>query len=85
MEDYLPIPQISHMPFIFQNNAKCTYFQPKIYLRVPKMYLVNNVLENQIWAVPLLNMGKPGSSHFRDPPLILEESPLKSEAVLIKY
>ena len=54
MEDYLPIPQISHMPFIFQNNAKCTYFQPKIYLRVPKMYLVNNVLENQIWAVPLL-------------------------------
>ena len=55
MEDYLPIPQISHMPFIFQNNAKCTYFQPKIYLRVPKMYLVNNVLENQIWAVPLLN------------------------------
>ena len=54
MEDYLPIPQISHMPFIFQNNAKCTYFQPKIYLRVPKMYLVKNVLENQIWAVPLL-------------------------------
>ena len=46
MEDYLPIPQISHMPFIFQNNAKCTYFQPKIYLRVAKMYLVNNVLEN---------------------------------------
>ena len=31
------------------------------------------------------NMGKPGSSHFRDPPLISEESPLKSEAVLIKY
>ena len=30
-------------------------------------------------------MGKPGSSHFRDPPLISEESPLKSEAVLIKY
>ena len=29
-------------------------------------------------------MGKPGSSHFRDPPLISEESPLKSEAVLIK-
>ena len=29
------------------------------------------------------NMGKPGSSHFRDPPLISEESPLKSEAVLI--
>ena len=32
-----------------------------------------------------VNMGKPGSSHFRDPPLISEESPLKSEAVLIKY
>ena len=31
------------------------------------------------------NMGKPGSSHFRDPPLISEETPLKSEAVLIKY
>ena len=31
------------------------------------------------------NMGKSGSSHFRDPPLISEESPLKSEAVLIKY
>ena len=31
------------------------------------------------------NMGKPGSSHFRDPPLISEESPLKSEAVLTKY
>ena len=31
------------------------------------------------------NMGKPGSSHFRDAPLISEESPLKSEAVLIKY
>ena len=30
-------------------------------------------------------MGKSGSSHFRDPPLISEESPLKSEAVLIKY
>ena len=34
---------------------------------------------------PNNNMGKPGSSHFRDPPLISEESPLKSEAVLIKY
>ena len=34
---------------------------------------------------PTYNMGKPGSSHFRDPPLISEESPLKSEAVLIKY
>ena len=33
----------------------------------------------------LSHMGKPGSSHFRDPPLISEESPLKSEAVLIKY
>ena len=55
MEDYLPISQISHMPFIFQNNAKCTYFQSKIYLRVPKMYLVNNVLENQIRAVPPLS------------------------------
>ena len=37
-----------------QNNAKCTYFHPKMYLRGQKMYLVNNVLENQIWAVPLL-------------------------------
>ena len=31
----------------------------------------------------IINMGKSGSSHFRDPPLISEESPLKSEAVLI--
>ena len=31
------------------------------------------------------NMGKSGSSHFRDPPLISEETSLKSEAVLIKY
>ena len=38
-----------------QNNAKCTYFHPKMYLRGRKMYLVNNVLENQIWAVPLLH------------------------------
>ena len=38
----------------FLNNAKCTYFHPKMYLRGQKMYLVNNVLENQIWAVPLL-------------------------------
>ena len=29
-------------------------------------------------------MGKPGSSHLRDPPLISEDT-LKSEAVLIKY
>ena len=53
-EDYLPIPLISHMTIFFHNNDKCTYFQPKIYLRGPKMYLVNNVLENQNWAVPLL-------------------------------
>ena len=33
----------------------------------------------------MCNMGKPGSSQIRDPPLISEESPLKSEAVLIKY
>ena len=39
---------------LFQNIAKCTYFYPKTYLRGQKMYLVNNVLENQIWAVPLL-------------------------------
>ena len=32
-----------------------------------------------------VNMGKSGSSHFRDPSLISEESPLKSEAMLIKY
>ena len=25
-----------------------------MYSRVQKLYLVNNVLENQIWAVPLL-------------------------------
>ena len=25
-----------------------------MYLRVQKLYLVNNVLENPIWAVPLL-------------------------------
>ena len=31
-----------------------------------------------------INMGKPGSSDFRDPPLISEETPLKSVAVLIK-
>ena len=36
-------------------------------------------------TITKVNMGKPGSSHFRDPPLISEESPLKSEAVLIKY
>ena len=43
------------MPIFFKiMNAKCTYFQPKIYLRGPKMYLVKNVLENLIWAVPLL-------------------------------
>ena len=30
-------------------------------------------------------MCKSGSSHFRDPPLISEETPLRSEAVLIKY
>ena len=64
MEDYLPIPKISNKPFIFQNNAKCTYFQPKIYLRVPKMYLVNNVLENQIWAVPLLRFAFPPWHEF---------------------
>ena len=29
-------------------------FHSKMYLRGQKMYLVNNVLENQIWAVPLL-------------------------------
>ena len=40
---------------LFQNIAKCTYFYPKTYLRGQKMYLVNNVLENQIWAVPLLH------------------------------
>ena len=39
---------------LFQNVTKCTYFYPKTYLRGQKMYLVNNVLENQIWAVPLL-------------------------------
>ena len=33
----------------------------------------------------IINMGKPGSSHFRDPSLISEETPLKSEAVSIKY
>ena len=42
----------------FQNNAKCTYFHPKMYLRRQKMYLVNNVLENRIRAVPLLNIFK---------------------------
>ena len=47
-------PNYLHANF-FQNNAKCTYFHPKMYLRGQKMYLVNNVLENQIWAVPLLN------------------------------
>ena len=52
-EEYLPIPLITCMPF-FLNNAKCTYFHPKMYLRVQKVDLVNNVLENQIWAVPLL-------------------------------
>ena len=46
-------PNYLHANF-FQNNAKCTYFHPKMYLRGQKMYLVNNVLENQIWAVPLL-------------------------------
>ena len=54
MEDYSPNPQISHMPFIFQNNAKCTYFHPRKVLEGAKMYLVNNVLENQSRAVPLL-------------------------------
>ena len=41
-----------------QNNAKCTYFHPKMYLRGRKMYLVNNVLENKIWAVPHLLYAK---------------------------
>ena len=55
-EEYLPIPLITYMP-IFSKYAKCTYFYPKMYLRGQKMYLVNNVLENQIWAVPLLLYG----------------------------
>ena len=46
-------PNYLHANF-FQNNAKCTYFHPKMYLRRQKMYLVNNVLENRIGAVPLL-------------------------------
>ena len=46
-------PNYLHANF-FQNNAKCTYFHPKMYLRRQKMYLVNNVLENRIRAVPLL-------------------------------
>ena len=46
-------PNYLHANF-FQNNAKCTYFHPNMYLRWQKMYLVKNVLENQTWAVPLL-------------------------------
>ena len=54
-EKYLPISLVTCMLIFLKNNAKCTYFHPKMYLRVQKLYLVNNVLENQIWAVPLLD------------------------------
>ena len=53
-EKYLPISLVTCMLIFLKNNAKCTYFHPKLCLRGQKMYLVNNVLENQIWAVPLL-------------------------------
>ena len=51
-------------------------------------YIFENYLLECTWIryfMSIINMGKSGSSHFRDPPLISEESPLKSEAVLIKY
>ena len=54
--EYLPNPLITCMPIFIQNNTKCTYFHRKMYLRGQKMYLVNNVLENQIRAVPLLQL-----------------------------
>ena len=50
-------PNHLHANF-FLNNVKCTYFHQKMYLRGQKMYLVNNVLENQILAVPLLMNSK---------------------------
>ena len=55
-EEYLLNPLITCMAIFFQNNAKCTYFHTKMYLRGRKMYLVNNVLENQIRAVPPLKI-----------------------------
>ena len=48
-----------------QNNAKYTYFNPKMYWKGRKMYLVDNVLENQIWAVPLLIYFKEHRAKFR--------------------
>ena len=64
-----------------------------IFLKAIQVYKENNIgllshlktLTSMGLLSQLFNMGKSGSSHFRDPPLISEESPLKSEAMLIKY
>ena len=55
-----------------------TLTEAKTLFHTREVYFIKHYL-------PIDNMGKSGSSHFRDPPLISEESPLKSEAVLIKY